>query len=254
MLLSRDRETVRSLIDAIDTPVFIIDVGADGEFQYFAVNRCEVTDTQIRAAEFEGLQPDDILPPGDAARIKADYQACVESRSPFKTMDFRDDPNGRRWVEKTLVPIFDRNGRVVRIVGTTIPVRAGGPKVAAAVEAGDKADAFLVEVRRCITKALPDGSLKLCDTAREMGVSTRTLQRRLGEHKTNYREMVDLVRKELAMIYLREGRASLKEIAFLLGYSEVSAFNHAFRRWTGGVPSAFREPLASEVAGAPAFH
>lgn len=256
MLLSRDRETVRTLIDAIDTPVFIIDVNPDGDFQYFAVNRREVTDTRIRAAEFEGLKPDDILPPADAVRIRSDYQACVDSRSPFKTTDFRDGPSGRRWVNKTLVPIFDRNGRVVRIIGTTIAIDGAAPDSPANTNArpASMSDGFIAQVRRCVTKALPDGSLKLPDIARDMGASPRTLQRRLAEHETNYREVVDEVRQRLAMIYLREGRASLKEVAFLLGYSEVSAFNHAFRRWTGAVPSAYREPLGPPELGTSTVH
>ena len=58
-----------------------------------------------------------------------------------------------------------------------------------------------------------------------------------------YKRLVDDVRRELALRYLGEARSDLTEIAFLVGYSELSAFDRAFRRWTGSTPQQYRKRL-----------
>jgi AraC-like DNA-binding protein len=73
-----------------------------------------------------------------------------------------------------------------------------------------------------------------------MGMSVRTLQRRLNEAGLNYSEVQEDVRKTLALNLLEIETLALAEIAFSLGYSEVSAFNHAFRRWLGQSPGDYR--------------
>src|SRR5690606_4145779 len=75
--------------------------------------------------------------------------------------------------------------------------------------------------------------------AKAMGMSLRNLQRRLAEDGTTYREVLSETRRELACSYLEEGRLSVTEIAFLLGFSDTSAFSRAFRRWTGEAPSTW---------------
>jgi AraC-like DNA-binding protein len=76
--------------------------------------------------------------------------------------------------------------------------------------------------------------------ARRLGVSARTLQRRLGEQGTSFAAIVDEVRRDLARREVALGKRSFGEIAFLLGFSQASAFDRAFRRWTGSTPSAYR--------------
>ena len=73
-----------------------------------------------------------------------------------------------------------------------------------------------------------------------MHVSVRTLQRRLVEAGTTFREVSDLVRDQLAEEYLSDPRVSIPEVAFLLGFSDQSSFNRAFRRWTGQSPGEWR--------------
>lgn len=80
--------------------------------------------------------------------------------------------------------------------------------------------------------------------ARRLGMSARTLQRRLAEAESSFREVTEEVRFSLAKRHLREGTLSIGEIAFALGYGQVSAFTRAFRRWTGSAPSDF-DPSAS---------
>jgi len=78
------------------------------------------------------------------------------------------------------------------------------------------------------------------EVASTLGLSQRSLQRRLKERQTSYEEILSEVRRDLACAYLREERYSVTELAFILGFEDASSFARAFRRWTGASPSAFR--------------
>jgi len=95
------------------------------------------------------------------------------------------------------------------------------------------------DVRAAAQAALSSGQCTLAGTARALGTSERTLQRRLREEGTSFAELVDCLRREMALEYL-DKRLSVGEIAWLLGYSEASAFHHAFKRWTGTTPEQVR--------------
>jgi AraC-like DNA-binding protein len=96
-------------------------------------------------------------------------------------------------------------------------------------------------VRVTARAALAGGSCTLAGTARVLGLSARTLQRRLREEGTSFAQVVDLLRRELAVAYL-ERRIPIPEIAALLGYSDETAFHHAFNRWTGSSPARYAPP------------
>ncbi len=81
-----------------------------------------------------------------------------------------------------------------------------------------------------------------------MGLSRRTLQRRLAEQGITYKRLVDETREALARRYLENPQRSLTEITFLLGFSEQSAFTRAFRRWHGESPSDYRRRCAAAPA------
>jgi AraC-like DNA-binding protein len=98
----------------------------------------------------------------------------------------------------------------------------------------------LGDVRREVFAALGPGQPVLPDVARRLGVSERTLQRRLSERETTFTDVVDDTRRAIAEDHLRRDKLSVGEIAFLLGYSEPSAFSRAFHRWTGAWPADFR--------------
>jgi len=99
---------------------------------------------------------------------------------------------------------------------------------------------WLAEARLQIARRLCDGHPGLPDIAPGIGVSARTLQRRLADRGIVYRDLVQQTRQRLALQYLEQSDTELTEIAFLLGYAELSAFAHAFQRWTGGSPGAHR--------------
>ena len=77
--------------------------------------------------------------------------------------------------------------------------------------------------------------------APRLHMSPRTLHRRLEEEGTSFRQVLTEVRRELAARHLSERRLAIGEIAFLLGFSEPSAFHRAFKRWTGHGPLSYRE-------------
>jgi AraC-like DNA-binding protein len=105
-------------------------------------------------------------------------------------------------------------------------------------------DDLLVSVRRAIVEAMREGRPTLTRAAGKLALSARTLQRRLKAHGAVFEELADDTRRRFALDYLEHRKHTLTEIAFLLGYSEASAFNRAFRRWTASTPLAYRRKTA----------
>lgn len=100
-------------------------------------------------------------------------------------------------------------------------------------------------VENAIARRLPNGVAQANRIAEEIGLSTRTMARRLAEEGTSFAAILDQLRRDLALRYLEERDLSLNQIAWLLGYTEVTSFNHAFRRWTGQSPSGARRQAAT---------
>lgn len=103
-----------------------------------------------------------------------------------------------------------------------------------------EADPFGRALNQALVKSLHNGEPTLEQVARLLALSTRTLQRRLAERALSFQSLLDRTREELARSYLADPNLSLPDIALLLGYSEQSAFNRAFKRWTGESPKRFR--------------
>lgn len=95
-------------------------------------------------------------------------------------------------------------------------------------------------VRHVVAELLRGGDPTLKSVARHLGVAPRTLQRRLKVEGVSFQSVLDDVRCALAKQYLGDAAIAIEETAFLLGFSEPSAFNRAFKRWTGATPSEFR--------------
>lgn len=101
-------------------------------------------------------------------------------------------------------------------------------------------DTLVERTRKLIRDELSGGDASLDRLAAKLGMSGRTLQRKLREHGTSHQELLDEMRSDLAMRYLREPKMAICEVAYLLGFSESSALHRAFKRWTGMTPSEFR--------------
>lgn len=103
-----------------------------------------------------------------------------------------------------------------------------------------KASASLAVIRQYITEVLPEKVPELSDVAQHLGMSTRQLQRHFQKTETNLTNLLNDVRRSLAIAYLSQTDHKIAYIATVLGYSEQSAFQRAFKRWTGRTPQSFR--------------
>jgi AraC-like DNA-binding protein len=101
-------------------------------------------------------------------------------------------------------------------------------------------DRLIDRLRKIIRDELNGGDAGLEHVATQLGMSARTLQRKLREQNASHQEVLDQMRRDLAMRYLREPEMAICEVAYLLGFSESSALHRAFKRWTGMTPSEFR--------------
>jgi AraC-like DNA-binding protein len=110
----------------------------------------------------------------------------------------------------------------------------------ALLHALDASRTVRARVERLLMPILHTGDAGMDKVAVAMGVSRRTLQRRLGAEGVTFETVFDDLRRQLASHYLADRKVSANETAYLVGFSEPAAFSRAFRRWTGTTPSAYR--------------
>ena len=159
------------------------------------------------------------------------------------------------------------NSEMARFVGTAVEFGATADEFALNANAGElrliHADPYLnnlllkyceaaltdrrsnvsqlrTRVENAISSLLPHGKVVVDDVARSLGMSDRTLARRLSDEGLNFTEVLQQLRRDLAIQYLDDPKLHVSKIAWLLGFNEVSAFTHAFKRWTGKTPSQMR--------------
>jgi AraC-like DNA-binding protein len=92
-----------------------------------------------------------------------------------------------------------------------------------------------------LVSLLPSGESQAATVAQRLNMSTRSFTRQLAKEGTTLREILERLRRRLATLYLADDRKSIKQIAWLLGYSEPGAFTHAYKRWTGTTPRRARQ-------------
>jgi AraC-like DNA-binding protein len=106
-------------------------------------------------------------------------------------------------------------------------------------------DDTLGEVRRLVASMLGNTTITIEDVAARMTTSVRTVQRQLQVHGQSFKHLVDDVRATMAQRHLADPQVTMTEAAFLLGYSDLSSFSRAFRRWTGTTAQEYRRAHAS---------
>ena len=153
---------------------------------------------------------------GATLRWKADQAALVIPRSSLELPLVKADPHLAAYFEAQAEALV-RQGQAE----TVLPLSA--------------------QVRRRIIEALPSGPPGLPAVARALGQSPRSLRRHLAGEGTSFQRLVEQIRTELAVQHLRDPRLTVSEIAFLVGFSELSPFLRAFRRWTGVTPGEYRQ-------------
>ena len=102
------------------------------------------------------------------------------------------------------------------------------------------AKSWRLSVENAIAPLLPHGRADISSVAEQLGVSRRTLARRLAAEGLTFAGALDALRFDLAKRYLQEPRLPISQIAWLLGYGATSAFDHAFKRWSGQAPRKMR--------------
>ncbi len=107
----------------------------------------------------------------------------------------------------------------------------------------DGSATMIERVRAALLELLPSGSASIDSVATKLGVSTRTLQRRLKEDGGNFQIVLNETREKLALNYLKNPALSGAEIAFLIGYEDPNSFFRAFHAWTGETPEQARRGL-----------
>ena len=105
---------------------------------------------------------------------------------------------------------------------------------------------FRLEVEKVIRKRLSKSAVDANQIAKQLNMSRNTMYRKLAQEGLTFQDLVDGVRKQKATEYLAESKYSLSQIAFLLGFSELSAFSRAFKRWTGLSPAKYLEQHKDE--------
>ena len=104
-------------------------------------------------------------------------------------------------------------------------------------------DPLLARIRQMVADRLMLGAPELRTVAEAAGESVRSLQRQLELRETNYKQLVDEVRREMAGQHLRDANLSLVDVALMLGFSDQSTFQRAFKRWFGVSPGEYRRGL-----------
>jgi AraC-like DNA-binding protein len=160
-------------------------------------------------------------------------------------------PGSRPYVEFFGVPIrFDRDAVTIILprADAETPLERACPELAlvndtlaanylAKIERSD----VVANVRSRILELLPSGKCSKNRVAADLYLSPTTLQQRLVDRGTSFHVILNDVRRELACGYLKQPGVSVTEITFLLGFTDVSNFTRAFKRWTGTSPTKFRE-------------
>ena len=130
-----------------------------------------------------------------------------------------------------------------------LPLRAADPRLGSVLEehlqrlleALPNEDLFVRSARGALMRALADGSASLEHLAAELRVSPRTLRRRLDEHGSSYKNLLDELRRDLAFYCVEQTDEPIEGVASRLGFTEPSTFYRAFKRWSGTTPAAHRE-------------
>jgi AraC-like DNA-binding protein len=144
------------------------------------------------------------------------------------------------------------NQMIIREKDLAVPIFMANPDLLETLErfADDRVqdlyglDSWADRVTRSLGEALSRGERPTVESAAQgLAVGTRQLQSRLKAEGVTYQQLLDRIREETALRYLGKPEVTICDIAFLLGFSEQSAFNHAFKRWTGKTPGEYRKTV-----------
>lgn len=179
-------------------------------------------------------------------------ECCGAGWAPEEVHFEHPKPDGAREHEAAFAaPVYfsqPTNALLFRTAVLSRPMPARDPKLLAIMRTclkgmsgeGAREDVLLDRVKAVVRRRLPEGCPVLEDVAGELRVPTTAICRELHDAGSSYKDLVESVRRDLAISYMRQRSLPFSDMAMLLGYSELSAFSRAFRRWTGASPRTFR--------------
>lgn len=136
--------------------------------------------------------------------------------------------------------IFDRDSLTAPVHGANLAAAEQIEAYVAESLALSPDEAFFAKLQRVLQAQLRCGSFSQREAARSLGVSVRVLQRRLNAQEKSFGQVLEDLRRAEAVRMLSETEAAVYEVAFCLGYQDVSSFNRAFKRWLGMSPREYR--------------
>ncbi len=232
------REEVEALVSEFSLDLISVHA-SDGEYLYASANAEELFGW--RPEQLVGRGAREYFHPDDLVRIEREEGSRPFGGTGRIQYRLRCGDGAWRWVE-TRCRAELRDGNVNRIVCLTRDIereRRRGTVAAAEPGASDTAASFLVRTRSAIAHLGYTRSVTAKAVARELGVSLRTLQRRLQEQSRTVSLLRVEVFRAVAERMLRDA-APTQEVARRVGFSSRSSFQRAFRRWTGATPGSFR--------------
>jgi AraC-like DNA-binding protein len=185
----------------------------------------------------------------DVRHIRAE----TENRVTFAYVSFTHQPDDVSEIERVLGCEVRTGaswaGLALPIEAWQLPLRRRDPILRGVLERQADAitppvpamDGLALDIRRVLASRVTRGEMEIEGVARDLGMSSRTLQRRLSVAGLSYQELLDMFRRETAEKCIADRSLSIGEVAYLVGYSEPAAFHRAFKRWTGVTPQAFRQ-------------
>ncbi|MBR9764587.1 MAG: AraC family transcriptional regulator [Rhodobacteraceae bacterium] len=164
-----------------------------------------------------------------------DYFGCTPRRALGTTVVFSE--------EDALRPLISEDTAFWRLVQGELHARLAIDK------ARHEVPSTAERLRDVLVDMLPGGQVSVAGAASRLGLSERSLQRRLKSEETSFQGELDGVRAELARTYLARGDMTTEEISYLLAYRDPNSFYRAFQSWTGMTPSQARESLLGGAVG-----
>lgn len=138
-----------------------------------------------------------------------------------------------------LAMYIDHNTMHAKLAGAVRELAWAQDNVLAAFMVEHRRADILTQIQTLMLDLLPEGDCNKERIAKQCNMSARTLQNKLAAHGTTFSELLDSLRKELALGYVKQKHLNLTEITYMLGFSDPSCFSRAFKRWTGISPSQF---------------
>jgi len=173
--------------------------------------------------EIKPLRLDLMRPTNHRELLEAHFGCRVRFKADRNALLFHSDDLDR--------PFVTHNEKLVTLIAAQLDSELGSRNT--------RKDAVEL-VKQTLRRSLAGKRPTVQEVAEELGLSVRTLQRRLSESKVSFQGVLEDVRKELAHLYLRQASVEFNEVAFLLGYEDANSFFRAFQDWEGLTPTEWR--------------